>query len=272
MATPKNRSVIKAFSLLRSFDRPDEWLTSSELSRRARLPEASGYRLVQTLEGIGAVVRDSRGRYRPGMLLLTLSQDIVARELWGRAPQMLLNTLARELGVAVSVGVLEDGMVTYVARAGAPQQGLAIDVGMQFEAYCTALGKVLLASLGDAALEEFLADGELIALTERTIVDVERLRADLVRIRCDDHAVDDRETIDTTACVAAPIRNGAGKVVAALSVSDQADAMTEARVVQLRGAVADAAVAIGSRLFPWQDVAPPPRADAAKVTACGARC
>ena len=54
MTTPRNQSVFKAFAMLKSFRRSDEWLTSSELSRRANLPEASGYRLIQTLEEIGA--------------------------------------------------------------------------------------------------------------------------------------------------------------------------------------------------------------------------
>ena len=72
MATPRNQSVFKAFAMLKSFRDPGEWLTSSELSRRANLPEASGYRMIQTLEEIGAVVRGPRGRYRPGMLLVSL--------------------------------------------------------------------------------------------------------------------------------------------------------------------------------------------------------
>ena len=70
MATPKNHSVMKAFAILKAFHDPEEWLTSCELSRRANLPEASGYRLIQTLADIGAVVRGPRGRYRPGLLLL----------------------------------------------------------------------------------------------------------------------------------------------------------------------------------------------------------
>jgi DNA-binding IclR family transcriptional regulator len=87
VGTPKNQSVMKAFVLLRAFRRPDEWLTSSELSRRAKMPEASGYRMMQTLEGIGAVVRDARGRYRPGMLLLEISHNIDAQDLWRTAAQ-----------------------------------------------------------------------------------------------------------------------------------------------------------------------------------------
>ena len=49
MATPRNQSVLKAFAMFKCFDSADQWLTNSELSRRANLPKASGYRLIQTL-------------------------------------------------------------------------------------------------------------------------------------------------------------------------------------------------------------------------------
>ena len=81
MATPRNQSVFKAFALLKAFRNPEEWLTSSELSRRSNLPEASGYRLIQTLEDLGAVVRGPRGRYRPGMLLVSLSRNVIVPDL-----------------------------------------------------------------------------------------------------------------------------------------------------------------------------------------------
>ncbi len=57
MATPRNQSVIKAFAMLKSFKHAEEWVTSSELSRRAKLPEASGYRVVQALEDLGSTTR-----------------------------------------------------------------------------------------------------------------------------------------------------------------------------------------------------------------------
>src|ERR1044072_424393 len=66
VATPKNYSVMKAFALLKAFRDGEEWVSSSELSRRANLPEASGYRLIQTLEDVGAVVRAPPGRYGTG--------------------------------------------------------------------------------------------------------------------------------------------------------------------------------------------------------------
>ncbi len=98
MATPKNKSVQKAFSMLRAFQAPDEWLTSAELSRRARLPEASGYRLIQTPEEIGAVIRDHRGRYGPGMLLVSLSRYVAHERLLRDASMAILGGSGRGAG------------------------------------------------------------------------------------------------------------------------------------------------------------------------------
>src|SRR5213076_3360315 len=102
---------MKAFALLKSFRDPDEWLTSSELSRRSNLPEASGYRLIQTLEEIGAVVRGPRGRYRPGMLLVSLGQNVIVSDLFQEAGRKIANELSERLDVTVHVGVLERDMV-----------------------------------------------------------------------------------------------------------------------------------------------------------------
>jgi IclR family acetate operon transcriptional repressor len=253
VGTPKNQSVMKAFVLLRSFRRPDEWLTSSELSRRAKMPEASGYRLVQTLEGIGAVVRDARGRYRPGMLLLELSSDIDPQDLWRTAAQAVIERWSQRLDVTVQIGIYEDGMVTYVARAGQPRGSLGLAQGMQFEAYCTGLGKVLLAQLPENELEAFFGEGELVAFTPQTITREDRLREELREIRALGYSLDDRETLEDVRCVAAPVHDPAGRVVAAISFCDSADRLTELRRESLTTDLLEAADEVGRRIYPWCD-------------------
>src|SRR6185503_14748077 len=112
MATPKNQSVQKAFMLLRSFRSPQEWMTNAELSRRTGLSEACAHRLMKTLEEIGVVVRDRRGCYRPGMVLVSLSKDVAVGELIRATSEDVLAALAAQLKGVVHVGVLENGMVT----------------------------------------------------------------------------------------------------------------------------------------------------------------
>lgn len=251
MSTPRNQSVMKAFCLLRSFRQADEWLTSTELSRRAGMPEASGYRLVQTLEEIGAVIRDGRGRYRRGMLLLELSNNINPQVLWRTSARRVIERWSKQLGMLVQVGIYEEGMVTYVARAGELGGGQMPQQGMQFEAYCTALGKMLLSELPEADLRAYLREGELVAFTPQTIVEEARLREELQAVRRRGTALDDRETSENLRCIAAPIRNPAGTIVAAVSFCDHADRLDEPRRGALRGSLFQAADELAAEAFPW---------------------
>jgi DNA-binding IclR family transcriptional regulator len=242
---------MKAFALLKAFHDPNEWVTSCELSRRANLPEASGYRLIQTLEEIGAVVRGPRGRYRPGMLLLSLSQNVTIDELLRDASQALMTDLSRTLGLTTHMGVLEHGMVTYVAKVSAPGSfPVNTRVGAQLEPYCSGLGKILLAALPDDEVESFILDGELVPLTPYTITTAAALRAELKRVREQGYAVDDREHHANMRCIAVPVCDQDGRAVAALSASDDADRMTEQRQKEIRGALFDAACALRHKLYP----------------------
>ncbi len=251
MATPKNRSVLKAFAMLKSFHGPDEWVTSCELSRRAGLPQASGYRLIQTMEQIGAVVRGPRGRYRPGMLLVSLSRNVAIGELLQDASHDIILALAERFNVTVHIGVLEGSMVTYVAKVSTPTSfPTHTRVGAQLEPYCSALGKVLLAALPREQLEGFMMEGELIALTPYTIADPVLLGAEIERVRAQGFALDQREHKADMSCVAVAIRDAEGRVVAAISITDQADRMTSARQGQLHEALLEAADALGQKIYP----------------------
>lgn len=257
MATPKNRSVIKAFALLKAFRDAEEWVSSSELSRRAGLPEASGYRLIQTLEEIGAVARGPKGRYRTGPLLLSLSHNVTLGELLREASQPLMAELAGRLNLTMHLGVLEHGMVTYIAKLSPPGAfPVHTRVGAQLEAYCSGLGKVLLAALPDVEIERFILDGELIALTPHTITQPAALRAELKRVRQRGYAVDDREHQANMRCVAVPVRDRDGRVVAALSATDAAERMTPARLEEIRALLAEAAARLAAKLYPAANIAP----------------
>jgi len=251
VGTPKNRSVIKAFALLKSFRDPEEWVSSSELSRRAGLPEASGYRLMQTLEEIGAVARGPKGRYRTGPLLLSLSHNVTLGELLREASHPLMTELAFRLNLTTHLGVLEHGMVTYIGKVSPPGAfPVHTRVGAQLEAYCSGLGKVLLAALPDSEVESFLLDGELIALTPYTITSTSGLRTELKKVRLAGYAVDDREVEASMRCIAVPVRDREGRVVAALSATDAAERMTPVHMDEVRGLLLEAAGRLRGKLYP----------------------
>lgn len=251
MATPRNQSVFKAFAMLKSFNNPDEWLTSSELSRRANLPEASGYRLIQTLEEIGAVVRGPRGRYRPGMLLFSLSQNVIIPELFQEAGQKIATELSQRLDVTVHVGVLERGMVTYAIKAATPNSfETHTRAGAQLEPYCSGLGKVLLSALPAEQLDAIILDEKLVALTPNTITDGEALRAHLRTVQALGYATDDGEFRSDMCCVAVPVRDHQGRIVAAISISEASARTSAERQALLRDELTAAAAAISRKLCP----------------------
>lgn len=251
MATPRNHSVFKAFAVLKSFATPDEWLTSSELSRRAKLPDASGYRLIQTLEELGAVTRGPKGRYRPGMLLVSLSEKVIISDLLHEAAREIAEEVATSLDVTLHVGIFEGGMVTYVTKVATPAS-FVINTrpGAQLEAYCSGLGKVLLAALPDDDLDSFVMEGKLVALTPNTIVEPSKLRTHLDEVRRAGFAIDDREIRSDMCCVAVPILHPEGRTIAAISATERADDMTPERVELLRVSLQKAAADIANRMFP----------------------
>jgi len=254
MATPKNQSVQKAFLLLRSFHSPHEWVTNAELSRRSGLSEAGSHRLMRTLEEIGVVLRNRQGCYRPGMVLSSLSEGVSVGELISVLCEDTLGQLAARLGGVVHVGVLQGGMVTYAAKFG-ELGGVCVPsrVGAQLEAYCSALGKSLLAGLSAPQFDDFLHDGALVALTPQTITNIGDLRAEIAAVRQRGYALDKMEVFQDFCCVGAPIRDPRGNTVAAMSFVDSARNLCPSWEEDVAGRLLVAASVISRKVFPAHD-------------------
>ncbi|MCP5412640.1 MAG: IclR family transcriptional regulator [Alphaproteobacteria bacterium] len=251
MGTPKNQSVQKAFALLRSFQGPDEWVSNAELSRRAHLSKAAAHRLMKTLEEIGAVVRDTRGAYRPGLVLASLSRNIAIGDLVRLASEAALADLAAHLRGIVHLGVLEDGMVTYVARVGTSTRvDVPSQVGARLEPYCSALGKALLSGLSDERLDDYLREGELVAMTPQTVTDRRKLFSQIKDIRYNGYSIDDREAYQTICCVGVPIYDPGGQIIAALSMADTSDNMSAAWRNEVSSALRATAAQISRKVYP----------------------
>lgn len=232
----KNNLVWKGFSILRAFRRPDECLTSYELSRRANLPKASGHRLVQTLEEVGAIVRGANGRYRLGMLLLFLSQNVAVKDLLREVGRPMLVDLSARLNMTIHLGMLENDMVYYLSKIATPTSFVThTRSGALLEAYCSGLGKVLLAALREEELENFILEGDLVALTPHTITDRGVLRRELDKVRRQGFAIDDCEARIDTRCVAVPVRDQNGKVIAAISATGNSNLVGTDQIATIRG-------------------------------------
>jgi DNA-binding IclR family transcriptional regulator len=130
-----------------------------------------------------------------------------------------LKALALNLGATVHLGVMEDQMVTYLVKQSAGGDPLFTREGMQLEAYCSGLGKVLLAYASVEERDAYLSEGPFIPLTAATKTAPDDLRDELDQVRGQGFAVDDGEVTDGLLCLAVPVFGWGGRVRAAISVS-----------------------------------------------------
>jgi DNA-binding IclR family transcriptional regulator len=189
------------------------------LARAAGVPVASAHRHIAALISAGYLVPAGYGRHLPGPKLRALAGMIDDRQIMINAAAPILDRLATRMGCVVQLGVFENDMVTYLLKTGQSAGDLFTKVGMQLEAYCSGIGKVLLAHLPAQAQAAYLAGGPFIALTDRTITDPAQLKVALDQAATQGFAVDDEEVVTGLQCVAVPVCNAHGEVVAAISAS-----------------------------------------------------
>ncbi len=179
-------------------------------------------RILHTLVHLGfAELNDREFSLTPKVLRLGFGY-LAGLPFWETA-QPLLRRMAEEFGESCSIATLDGEDVVYLARIPA-NRALAISLrtGSRLPAYVTSLGKVMLASLSQADLEDYLRTAQLKALTPKTITDPAALRRELAEVRARGWAIVDEEREIGVRSAAAPIRKRDGSVVAAINVSANA--------------------------------------------------
>jgi len=193
-----------------------------QLASDLGLSRSTLYRLAGTLQDFGLITRQSRGFYDIGLPLAARLQGVTWLNQLARLSRPLLQRLADDCGSTAHLGVLDDGMVTYVvkvaSKAAAAGAGFTRE-NAQLEAYCSGLGKVLLAWLPADAQDRYLAAGPFVPFTSRTMTDSRHLRECLDAARDNGFAQDDGEVADDLFCLAVPVAGPELAVHAAISIS-----------------------------------------------------
>jgi DNA-binding IclR family transcriptional regulator len=211
-----NRSVLgRIDSVVGAFDDVDGVLTLHELTQRTGLPKSTVHRMADQLVQIGWLEREVDG-YRVGMRLFEFGGLATRRRRLAESAGPHLHALAATTGLAVQLAVLDSTEVVYLERISRGDFTLPTREGGRQPAYCTALGKAMLAFDANAA-DEVIEEG-LPRRTSRTLTSREALVADLERSAAEGLAFDHQESYDGLVCVAAPIRS-AGRAIAAVSVT-----------------------------------------------------
>jgi DNA-binding IclR family transcriptional regulator len=212
----QGRTVLRRLAaIMNAFDESERALSLVDLSSRSHLPKSTVHRLAEQLRAVGWLERDHAG-YRVGMRLFELGGLALQRNQLRDSAFPYLLALATKTGLCAQLAVLDGRDVVYLERVLVGDYRVPTRLGGRMPAYCTALGKAMLA-FDDVAAEEVLSS-ELERRTDTTITEPEALRSNLSQIRESGVAFDLRESCDALVCVAAPIRNS-GRAIGAVSVT-----------------------------------------------------
>ncbi len=253
------KSLRKAMRILECFSLQEPRLSLTDIARKVGLPLSTTHRILATLRGVGILEQEgNRDLYRLGLKLLELGSMVLANMEVHREALPFIEALSRESGETVHLGVFDGSHVVSIEKMDSPH-GLAshVTIGKGAPAYCTAVGKALLAYQPEPALEHICRLG-LNRHTPQTITDPARLRKELEKVRASGYAVDEMEHQPGVRCVAAPIRNYSGNVVASLSISGPATRIPKEAIPSLAERVTEVAGKLSARLgFRGEPSSPP---------------
>lgn len=240
-----SNAVKKALSLLKLVSAGNR--TLSELSASAEIPKSTVYRLAETLMSEGYLLKDDHG-YRLGYRLLELGEVLKGENYLVAAAREPMEQLSSKTKETVHLGQLDGTDIIYIDKVdGTRGLQMVSRVGLRTMAQSTSLGKVLIAGLPEAQWREHLIEGAE-RRTPNTIVDLNEIVEELRRVRDAGYALDREENELGIRCVACPIRDYSGQVVAAISLSGATVYVTEERQEALIAHVAETATTISSRL------------------------
>lgn len=251
------QAIERAVAILNAFSAEDHELGVTELAERLGLHKSTVHRFMVNLDAAGMVERNPRtGRYRLGMRIFELGGLVKQRmNLWDEALPFL-ESLVRDTGETGHLAVLDGGEAIYIERVEA-RRALRVPsaIGRGYPAHATNLGKVLLADLDRAQVDEIIKERGLSAYTPHTIVDADALHQELALIRERGYAVDNEEYDEGLRCIGAPVRDHTGRVVAALGIGGPVTRVTPVRVEELSTLVMAAAAGLSRRLGAHQSEA-----------------
>lgn len=220
-ATNTTQSVGRALSILRCFTDEHPQLRVSDIAEQVKLPQSTVSRLLKSMESLEFVARDpDSGAYRPGLQLVSLA-GIVLNQMPLRSEGMVeLSAMAAETGLAANLAILRDDALFYLASVEGPRAPkLFTMMGRQGPLHSTGMGKILLAHLPDDEREAALARIAYPRYTPHTAGSVEELRPMLDEALGRGYASEREELAFGRACLASPVRDARGRVVAATSIS-----------------------------------------------------
>jgi IclR family KDG regulon transcriptional repressor len=244
------QSVSRSLRILEAMGRSDNPQSLAEITDAVQLPKTTVHRLLETLQCEGYVEQNPITRqFLLSSKILELASSFLGRLDVREVARPILMELWQQSQETVHLGLLDNGEVLYVEKLESPHTiRMYSEIGRRAPLHCTGLGKALLANLPAEEIEQIVARRGLQRYTENTLVDQISLLEEIATIRSRGVAFDNEEHEKSVRCVAAPVFDAQGQVIAAISIAGPAFRMTAERQQDLEPYVVKAAQRISRRL------------------------
>lgn len=216
-------SLERGLAVLQAFSQERRVLTTSQISQRTGIPRAAVRRCLYTLAKLGFVTEEDNRLFSLRPRVLKLGHAYLATTPLAHAAQPVLRHISSTLNESSSVAILDGDEILYIARASTSRiMSIDLHIGSRLPAYCTSMGRVLLAQLSPDALNAYLDRTKRIQYTPRTIVSRDGLISTLESVRSNGYALVDQELEIGLRSIAVPVNGPDGHATAALNVGVQA--------------------------------------------------
>ncbi len=250
-----SQSLERGLAILSAFKSGAPLLGVSDLAREVGLSRSTAHRYIATLAELGYLDQDAATRkYRLGQRVLDLGFSAINSMDLREVAAPHLRALSDETGHTVNMAVLDGADIVYIERCRTSQRGqrdidLNLHVGSRLPAYCTSMGKVLLAGLPEDEQRDVLEHVDFSQRGPNTLVARDELLRELRRVREAGLAVNNEELAYGLRSIAAPVRSQQGDVVAAINLAVHRSMVSlDALVARLGPPLRRTAEAVSARL------------------------
>jgi IclR family pca regulon transcriptional regulator len=235
-----SQSLERGLAILGCFTPERPVLGIADIAGELGMSRSTTHRYVITLLALGFLEQDASRKYRLGLRVTDLGMSALSSTGLREHAHLYLEELRQRTSYTASLAVLDGAEILYVDRArsfrrGQDHNGLELHTGSRLPAYCTAMGKLLLANLPESDQRELLAQVKLTKRGPNTITSKKALRDELDEIQVAGFAVNDQELAAGLYSIAAPVRNEARDVVAAVNLAAHSSMISLEKLVDALG-------------------------------------
>ncbi|MDA5108020.1 MULTISPECIES: IclR family transcriptional regulator [Brevibacillus] len=240
---PIIQAVERALKILDLFDEQETELKITEISERMQLHKSTVHSLLKTLQAHGYIDQNpENGKYRLGMKLFERGNFVIHGLDIRKIAKRHLVDLSLKTGQTTHLVILDDKEGVYIDKVEGPMATILYSrIGRRIPVHSSAVGKVLVAFLSEEELQNILDGYQYVAQTPNTITNEQAFRQELEKVRQAGYAVDNQENEPGVRCIAVPIRNHKGHVVAAVSISTLVSRVDDQTLMEFLGMLKPAA-------------------------------